>query len=455
MTERRKITVPSPSLWNRAPSEAQPPRRRIITPVEMPGFPVMECPSPDQRVLRRRVQSVTRRRIDPLHARGVTNWDTMPAPGPEWAEMMDGNGEVNTKLLTSPYPYFGGKSRIAPEIWSRLDGKTIDCYIEPCMGSAATYLVRPQPWRGREILNDYDSLLVNAWRAISRAPDEVAEICCGIIRAESEMHAIHAHLTRIRDEIRPHVEGSTDFCNVKLGAWWLWGICMKLGGGWCSGEGPWHVVDGMLVNGGEEDGKGICREKPLAERRGLLVKTGITRSVPCVGNRGVLRQDVDILKEWMRALAYRLQNALILNGDWSRAVTPAMMGLGKIGIMFDPPYGAEAEYNSTLYTNQDADISTKIKEWCLQQTDEEWCDDHDVAFNPDLRIAYCGYSPEGDILTEHGWACWAWSAQGGYGNQGQANKKKEDKLGNRHRECVWFSPACGSGSDIFRRFGGR
>jgi DNA adenine methylase len=320
--------------------------------------------------------------------------------------------------LKAPFPFFGAKSRVASVIWNRLGSRDSDCYIEPCCGSAAVFLARPQPIRGREVLNDYDCLLVNTWRSIKRDPDKVADICCGILRAESELHAIHSYLTRIRDEIRPRIERDPDFCDVKLGAWWLWGVCMKLGGGWCSGEGPWHSVDGMLVNAGEADGKGI------------------TRSVPCVGNRGVLRQNIDDLKAWMQALSYRLKDTLILNGDWSQAVTPTMMGSGIAAVFLDPPYGAEADYNSTLYTSQDASISTKIKEWCIAN-----------GTKPNLRIAYCGYAPEGDVLERHGWSVHRWSAQGGYGNQGQANREKvldggQSRLGNRHRECVWFGPAC-------------
>lgn len=33
-----------------------------------------------------------------------------------------------------------------------------------------------------------------------------------------------------------------------------------------------------------------------------------------------------------------------------------------------------------------------------------------------------------------GWECAPWKANGGYGNQSQN--------ANRHRECIWFSPAC-------------
>ena len=387
-------------------------RRKITVPVRRTVTTLADVPSPDQRTIRRRiVQTIARRRIGE-------------------------NGNVDVKPngdLSAPMPWFGGKSRIANQIWQRLDGKSLDCYLEPCMGSAAPFLTRPLPIRGREILNDYDSLLVNAYRSIQRDPDVLAEICCSILRAESELHAIHAHLTSVRDEMRSRVEGDPDYYDVKLGAWWLWGIGMKLGGGWCSGEGPWHVVGGKLV----------CLENGDSGRNG----NGITRSVPCVGNRGVLRQSIDELKAWMRTLSNRLKNALILNGDWSRAVTPAFMGPGNVGILFDPPYGAEADYNSTLYTSQDADISTKIKAWCV-----EW------GRKPTMRIVYCGYQSgvvgtaggEGGVLEHAGWKRVFWKASGGYGNQGQANEEKAGgKLGNRFRECYWYSPHCNRDNDLF------
>ncbi len=237
------------------------------------------------------------------------------------------------------------------------------------------------------------------------------------------MPGVHSQLTRQRHEVRRKTEASTEWYDAELGAWWLFGICMKLGGNWCSGDGPWYSIDGKLVKIDEDHpqyGTGM----------------GITRSVPCVGGRGVLRQDVNDLKAWMRSLSNRLKDTLILNGDWSRAVTPAMMGSGTAGIVFDPPYGAEAGYNSTLYSSQDASISVKIKEWCIAN-----------GTNPNIRIAYCGYSPEGDILERHGWNVHHWKAQGGYGNQGQANQEKvtesgQSVPGNRFRECVWFNPTC-------------
>ena len=177
---------------------------------------------------------------------------------------------------------------MAPAIWNRLGWRDLDCYIEPACGSAAILLNRPQPIRGREIISDYDCLLVNAWRSIRSDPDRVAEICCGMPCAESEMHAVHIQLTNIRHEMRTRVERDPDYCDVRLGALWLWGICMKLGGGWCSGEGPWYAIDGKLAR--------IDESHPL-----WGTGNGISRSVPCVANRGVLRRTLVELTAIMRA----------------------------------------------------------------------------------------------------------------------------------------------------------
>jgi hypothetical protein len=50
--------------------------------------------------------------------------------------------------LKSPFPYFGGKSRVAAEVLRRFgDVKT---YVEPFCGSCAVLLARPGGPSGRE-----------------------------------------------------------------------------------------------------------------------------------------------------------------------------------------------------------------------------------------------------------------------------------------------------------------
>lgn len=45
------------------------------------------------------------------------------------------------EFLAAPFPYFGGKARIADRVWQAL-GK-VDHYLEPFFGSGAVLLRRP------------------------------------------------------------------------------------------------------------------------------------------------------------------------------------------------------------------------------------------------------------------------------------------------------------------------
>ena len=75
--------------------------------------------------------------------------------------------------MKAPFPWFGGKSIIAPDVWRRFGNAK--CYIEPFFGSGAMLLNRPEPFDGVETINDKDGLVSNFWRAVKAEPDAVAE----------------------------------------------------------------------------------------------------------------------------------------------------------------------------------------------------------------------------------------------------------------------------------------
>ena len=56
-------------------------------------------------------------------------------------------------ILKAPFPWFGGKSRIAPEVWDRFGA--VDNYVEPFAGSLAVLLGRPTVPQ-TETVNDLD-----------------------------------------------------------------------------------------------------------------------------------------------------------------------------------------------------------------------------------------------------------------------------------------------------------
>jgi len=74
----------------------------------------------------------------------------------------------------APFPYFGGKARVAAEVWAALGEP--HHYLEPFFGSGAVLLARPQPSAaGIETVCDADGYLCNVWRALRADPDTVAQ----------------------------------------------------------------------------------------------------------------------------------------------------------------------------------------------------------------------------------------------------------------------------------------
>jgi hypothetical protein len=94
---------------------------------------------------------------------------------------------------------------------------------------------------------------------------------------------------------------------------------------------------------------------------------------------------------------------------------------GVTGVFLDPPYSAEE--HDVAYS-ADSDVSAQVREWAIANGE-----------NPLLRIALCGY--EGEHEMPDSWECVAWKAAGGYGSQGTGSGRE-----NKHRERIWFSPAC-------------
>ncbi len=347
-----------------------------------------------------------------------------------------------TAALKAPFPYFGGKSSVASIVWERFGD--VDNYVEPFCGSLAVLLAAPRPAR-TETVNDADGLLVNAWRAIAFAPDETAEHAAWPV-SELDLHARHIVLVERRHELTERLIGDPKYYDAELAGWWIWGACCWIGSGWCSGNGPWRREGRRLVNG--TSGGGIAKRRPvLGQEKGVRRKAeGVQRQIPHFGNpgRGVnapgirtqiphlsnagqgihasgLRSGPSPRKEalgaWFRALAARLESVRIICGDFRRVLTPAVTSaLGTTAVFLDPPYDAERADN--VYAHDDASVSAAARAWAIKHGREH-------------RIALCGYEGEHEMPDD--WEVVAWSASGGYARPDNDN---------RHRERIWFSPAC-------------
>lgn len=135
------------------------------------------------------------------------------------------------ELLRAPYPWPGGKSRIAEEAWRAL-GADIVNYVEPFFGSGAMLLGRPGGAGKIETVNDLDGGIVNFYRAIQHASDEVAEWCNWPV-SELDLHARHAWLVVRLADLADQLRADPDFYCAKTAGWWVWGICQWIGTGWC------------------------------------------------------------------------------------------------------------------------------------------------------------------------------------------------------------------------------
>lgn len=331
-----------------------------------------------------------------------------------------------SEALKSPFPWFGGKSRVAAQVWQRFG----DCpnYIEPFAGSLAVLLARPTPPR-YETVNDLDCNLVNFWRAVRADPEAVAYYADWPVM-EADLHSRHAWLIQTTRHRARRIISKPDYYDAKAAGWWCWGCCLWIGGGWCSKS----VV---LKDGSTE------KRRPTRGDR----DTGIVtfQKVPYLSSIGVginkssatrrKKPELDHLKgllvaegaglEWLTALSERLRPVRVLCGDWKRALTPALTTklIQPVAVFLDPPYRHEGRDN-TLYA-QESDISAHVREWATENGD-----------NPAFRIALCGY--EGDHIMPDTWECLPWKTPGGYANIGTCGTG----VANSHRERIWFSPNC-------------
>jgi len=326
--------------------------------------------------------------------------------------------------IPSPFPYFGGKRKIASAVWQRFG--SVENYVEPFAGTAACLFARPEPFSGNETINDFDGLVANFWRAIKLHPEETAEYADWPV-SENDLHARHAWLVGVKDTMAPRLEGDPEWCDPKIAGWWVWGMACWIGSGFCSGTGPWHVIDGELVDTNTADKKGTWRQRVHLGDNGQGVKRQL---VHLWNGQGVKRQLVATadgackLRPWFQALSDRLRRVRVCSGDWSRVCGPSVtFKHGLTAVFLDPPYADTASRAEGLYREDSLTVAHDVREWAIE-----------AGKRTDMRVALCGY--EGEHQMPSDWETLDWNAGDGFGGQA------EERSGNGKRERVWFSPAC-------------
>jgi site-specific DNA-adenine methylase len=285
--------------------------------------------------------------------------------------------------LESPYPYFGGKSKVAPIIWDILGN--VDNYVEPFMGSGIILLSRPHEPK-QETVNDFDCFVANFWRSVKYNAEAVAEHCDWPVN-ETDLIARHNRLVQRRKEMSERMMREPYYFDAEVAGWWVWVVCNWVGGGYCVKE--------------------------------------VEVKMPAIIDRGILTDNrIKNLYSIFDKLKNRLRLTHVACGDWSRVCTPTITHKrGITGVVLDPPYG-EGSMDYSVGGNKDQSVAKEVQRWAVENGD-----------NPNLRIIYCGY--EGQFTPPPSWRIVEWKAQGGYGSgKGTAADV------NSYRERLWLSPHC-------------
>lgn len=296
--------------------------------------------------------------------------------------------------LQAPFVWFGGKRRVAAEVWGALGD--VDHYVEPFAGSLAVLLGRPERHRRRcETVNDADAWLANFWRALAADPEAVAEYADWPVN-ETDLFARHLWLVNTGRERLAKMEADPDWYDAKVAGWWVWGVNAWIGSGWCSGEGPWTLAD-----------------------------TDPNRKLPHLGDAGR-----GALTPYFAALAARLRRVRVCCGDWSRIITSGALAYGaSVGVFLDPPYSGDVCTTGLYAAGDEQGISAAVREWAIEHGND-----------PRLRIVLAGYEAEHAAHMPPGWRMHAYTANRAYGTSASATSAGNG--GNRRNERLWFSPHC-------------
>lgn len=292
--------------------------------------------------------------------------------------------------IIAPFPYTGGKRRVAATVWQALGEPA--SYIEPFGGSLAVLLASPRPAR-LEVVNDANHFVANFWRAIkadwkavlAEAQDPVTE---------ADFKARHWWLVtegtaRLRELDMVHNPVAHD---PLVAGWWAWGQSLAIWQ-WC--------LPGATGGPGARGG--------LNQRPDVRVGKGILAST----------------ETEIRRLADRIQKVRVLSGGWQSCVGNGVLLLDSknpdstCAVFLDPPYrphtrhpnayGAVSEIDTPLVDNDE------VEAWCREREDD-----------PRLRIILAGLEGEYELP---GWEQVAW----------RAPMAAEE---NRDAERLWLSPHC-------------
>ena len=323
--------------------------------------------------------------------------------------------------LYAPFPYYGGKRRIASRVWEGLG--PVDTYIELFGGSLAVLLSCPFGPRKKEIVNDLDGFVTNFWRSIKFDPEKTA--------AWADYPTVHIDLVARKEYLNQLLPTLVDrliddpfYCSYEVAGWWVWAVSNNISLANFSDYKTGNIDKSIPVIISRQGGKGVSKNR-------------LDKSIPrCYKGNGVSLQRKDLLDfdldgrrllDWFNVLSIRLSKTFIFCKDWDDIVSPTITGTTKsnnkdstVGFFLDPPYGTENRTNK-LYNLDSKNIADKVKSWSIKYGN-----------NPRWRICVAGYFDDYKEWPEN-WQVVKWGS----------NKRKYAQGDEKERqECLWFSPFC-------------
>lgn len=400
-----------------------------------------------------------------------------------------GGDTTTTRRLKAPFPWFGGKSKVAHLVWDAFGDPAN--YVEPFCGSMAVLLARPGVPR-IETVNDLDCHLSNFWRSLQAEAETVAHWADWPV-SEPDLHARHQWLVDCLPWHRERMRTDPFYYNPMLAGWWVWGICQWIGGGWCvDRDGARPTKQHPNVSGNSYGlgihAIGIDRKRPICDRGGRGVHSkamggnkvpalaagsgtgtgvhsgvvsksrprlgghgggqGVHSKMPLLGERGsgrgILKQQVPDLSgsrgasgRGIHASGQTRGPILAWMDDLAARLRRVRVCSGDwkrvLGPAVTTGVGITAVFLDAPYSKETGRNGHLYgcEDKSVAHDVRAWAIEHGE--DPKLRIAMCGY--EGEHEMPASWRKLAWSTSGGYGSRNKANK-------NRDLERIWFSSAC-------------
>lgn len=308
--------------------------------------------------------------------------------------------------MKAPFPYFGGKSKVASLVWAALGD--VNQYIEPFFGSGAVLLARTSEPQ-KEIVNDKDGFLANVWRAIRFSPDETAKWCDWPVN-HADLMARRKVLLKNENLLLENLIKDDVWHDPKLAGYWIWAASCWIG-------------------------LGLTRPNAIPK---LTCNSGVHAiggKRPHLGNKG--SHAISDIHDYFQRLSDRLRRVKVVCGDWTRVCGGDWQDdYGVVGIFFDPPY-SDKDRDVGVYHHDCTAVAQDVAAWALPRGAKD-----------SYRIVIAGYDGEHPQLEAAGWLKTGWKTNGGYGNQG---KKESQGSKNSHREMLWFSPHCLKSETLFSR----